>query len=58
MLFRRRSETNIPEPKSSADLLHLIISYGDDVFPNLRISFQILSTIEYQLQVEKGLSAS
>ena len=45
MLFRRRSETNIAEPKSPVDLLHLIISCGDNVFPNLRISLQILSTI-------------
>ena len=45
MLFRRRSEMNIAEPKSPVDLLHLIISCGDDVFPNLRISLQILSTI-------------
>ena len=27
------------------DLLGFIVSYGDDVFPNLRISLQILLTI-------------
>ena len=43
-MFYGRSETNIAEPKSPVDLLHLIISRGDDVFPNLRISLQILST--------------
>ena len=37
MLFRR-SGTNIAEPRSPVYLFHLIISCGDDVFPNLRIS--------------------
>jgi len=42
LLTTVRSE--IP-PKTSLELLTLIISYGEDVFPNLRISLQILLTI-------------
>ncbi|KAG8238966.1 hypothetical protein J437_LFUL018705 [Ladona fulva] len=32
-------------PKTPLDLLGFIVFYGDDVFPNLRISLQILLTI-------------
>ena len=32
-------------PKTPLDLLGFIVLYGDDVFPNLRISLQILLTI-------------
>lgn len=41
MLLRARNEL----PAKPLDLLSFIISYGDDVFPNLRIALQILLTI-------------
>ena len=34
-----------PIPTTPLDLLSFILSYGDDVFPNLRIALQILLTI-------------
>jgi len=42
MLLSIRTEV---QPKTPLDLLNFIISYGDDVFPNLRVSLQILLTI-------------
>ena len=42
MLLSTRTEIL---PETPLDLLSFIISYGDDVFPNLRISLQILLTI-------------
>jgi hypothetical protein len=42
MLLSTRTEVL---PETSLDLLGFIVSYGDDVFPNLRISLQILLTI-------------
>ena len=36
-------------PKTPIDLLTFIISYGDDVFPNLRIALQILLTISVSI---------
>lgn len=42
MLLRTRHEDS---PKTPLDLLNFIISYGDEVFPNLRIALQILLTI-------------
>jgi hypothetical protein len=42
MLFNTRGDTL---PKTPLDLVSFIISYGDDTFPNLRISLQILLTI-------------
>ena len=41
LLIERKEEI----PKSPIDLLKFVISYGEDVFPNLRISLQILLTI-------------
>ena len=45
MLIKNRRDTDFPEPKIVTDLLSFIISYGEDVFPNLRIDVQILLTI-------------
>ena len=42
MLLNNRGDIS---PKTPIELLSFIISYGDDVFPNLRISLQILLTI-------------
>lgn len=42
MLLRGREEIQLKTP---LDLLKFIISYGHDVFPNLRIALQILLTI-------------
>ena len=42
MLLSTRTEVL---PETPLDLLGFIVSYGDDVFPNLRISLQILLTI-------------
>ena len=42
MLLRTRTETL---PETPLELLSFIVLYGDDVFPNLRISLQILLTI-------------
>ena len=42
MLLNTRGDTL---PKTPLDLVSFIISYGDDTFPNLRISLQILLTI-------------
>ena len=42
MLLKTRDDIKIDNP---ADLLLFIISYGEDVFPNLRVSLQILLTI-------------
>jgi hypothetical protein len=42
MLLRTRIQ-NIP--KTPVDFLEFIVAYGDDVFPNLRISLQILLTV-------------
>lgn len=36
-------------PSSPLDLLSFIVSYGDDVFPNLRIALQILLTISVSI---------
>ncbi len=36
-------------PSSPLDLLSFIVSYGDDVFPNLRIALQILQTISVSI---------
>jgi len=35
-------DANLNIRKASMDLLHFIAAFGDDVFPNLRISLQIL----------------
>ena len=42
MLLSIRTEV---QPITPLDLLNFIISYGDAVFPNLRVSLQILLTI-------------
>jgi len=42
MLLKSRGD---PLPTTPLDLLSFIVSYGDDVFPNLRIALQILLTI-------------
>ena len=42
MLLKSRGD---PIPTTTLDLLSFILSYGDDVFPNLRIALQILLTI-------------
>ena len=42
MLLSIRTEV---QPITPLDLLNFIISYGDDVFPNLRVSLQFLLTI-------------
>ena len=42
ILLKTRDDIKIDDP---ADLLLFIISYGEDVFPNLRVSLQILLTI-------------
>ena len=42
MLLKTRDDIKIDDP---ADLLLFIISYEEDVFPNLRVSLQILLTI-------------
>ena len=42
MLLKTRDDVKIVDP---ADLLLFIISYGEDVFPNLRVPLQILLTI-------------
>jgi hypothetical protein len=42
MLLSTRKEVL---PETPLDLLGFIVLYGDDVFPNLRISLQILLTI-------------
>ena len=44
MLLSTRTEVL---PETPLDLLGFIVSYGDDVFPNLRISLQILLTIAF-----------
>ena len=40
------------------DRLGFIVSYGDDVFPNLRISLQILLTIAVSTETVIGPSAN
>lgn len=42
MLLRTRNEV---QPETPLSLLNFIVLYGEDVFPNLRISLQILLTI-------------
>lgn len=42
MLLRKRTETL---PETPLDLLGFIVLYGSDVFPNFRISLQILLAI-------------
>lgn len=42
MLLRTRIKNF---PSTPVDLLEFIVAYGDDVFPNLRISLQILLTV-------------
>ena len=42
MLLNNRGDVS---PQTPLELLSFIISYGDDVFPNLRIALQILLTI-------------
>ena len=32
-------------PQTALELLKFVVSYGDDVFPNLRVALQILLTI-------------
>ena len=49
MLLNSRPDTL---PTSPLELLHFIISYGDDVFPNLRIALQILLTISVSIAVK------
>ena len=45
MLFSEKLDTDLTTPKEPTDLIKLIIPYGDDVFPNLRIALQIMCTI-------------
>ena len=47
MLLKTRDDIKINNP---ADLLLFIISYGEDVFPNLRVSLQILLTIAVSIE--------
>jgi hypothetical protein len=42
MLLTKRDKVR---PETPLDLLGFIVLYGDDIFPNLRISLQILLTI-------------
>ena len=42
MLLETRQDT---APKTPTELLSFIVSYGEDVFPNLRVALQILLTI-------------
>ena len=42
MLFRTRHDS---EPTTPLELLSFVVSYGEDVFPNLRVALQILTTI-------------
>ena len=46
MLLRSRKEV---EPKTPLELLTFIISYGEDVFPYLRVALQILLTISVSI---------
>lgn len=46
MLLRSRKEI---EPKTPLEFLTFIISYGEDVFPNLRVALQILLTISVSI---------
>jgi hypothetical protein len=46
MLLRVRDDALLATP---LDLLAFIISYGEDVFPNLRIALQILLTISVSI---------
>ena len=46
MLLKTGDDIKIDDP---ADLLLFIISYGEDVFPNLRVSLQILLTISVSI---------
>ena len=48
MLLNNRGDIS---PKTPIELLSFIISYGDDVFPNLRISLQILLTIAVHVSI-------
>jgi len=43
MIFLRTRIENLP--RTPTDLLEFIVAYGDDAFPNLRISLQILLTV-------------
>ena len=51
MLLRSRKEV---EPKTPFELLTFIISYGEDVFPNLRVALQILLTISVSITICEG----
>ncbi|KMQ81809.1 52 kda repressor of the inhibitor of the protein kinase-like protein [Lasius niger] len=46
MLLRSRTESKLKIP---SELLAFIISYGEDVFPNLRVAIQILLTISVSI---------
>ena len=48
MLLKTRDDIKIDDP---AVLLLFIISYGEDVFPNLRVSLQILLTIAVSIAI-------
>ena len=51
MLLFSRKEV---EPKTPLELLTFIISYGEDVFPNLRVALQILLTISVSITICEG----
>ena len=55
MLLNARSEAL---PQMALDLLSFIVSYGEDVFPNLRIALQILLTISVSIASCEVLSAN
>ena len=55
MLLSNRTEVL---PETLLDLLCFIVSYGDEVFPNLRISLQILLTIAVSTETVIGPSAN
>ena len=46
MLLRIRKEIELKTP---LEFLTFIISYGEDVFPNLRVAFQIFLTISVSI---------
>ncbi|GBL87913.1 hypothetical protein AVEN_192080-1 [Araneus ventricosus] len=47
MLLRRREDVR---PKTAIEVLTFIISYGEDVFPNMRTALQILLTISVSIK--------
>ncbi|GBM76285.1 hypothetical protein AVEN_81837-1 [Araneus ventricosus] len=55
MLLRNRKDVR---PKTAIEVLTFVISYGEDVFPNLRTALQMLLTIPVSIASSNARSAN